>query len=98
MKKFVKESLNDESPNYEAWKEKIVNLFKNYLPWKGNEDDIEDCVEIWWTQVVEPGWSPNGGEWISDEYAEKENEIIGEIANELGLPEEIFYQEIRIQW
>jgi hypothetical protein len=82
---------------YRAWEAKIKKVFKNYLPWKDmDDDDIEDCRTAWWFEVVEQGWEPpiiaiglHGVD--SDEIGLIGDQIIEEIARQLGIPyEEVF--------
>jgi len=112
MKKLVKESLNENSADdevraffqkhhaeiYRAWKEKMEEIFKDYLPWNdSNEDAVEDCRNIWWMDVVEQGWEPDIvedglGDIDSGEVGWIEDKIIEEVANELG----ISYEEVLV--
>jgi hypothetical protein len=110
MAKLVKESLNENATDnkvraffqkhhaqiYIAWKEKMEEVFEDYLPWNDSDEDaIDDCRSIWWQEVVEQGWEPEiveeGLEGVySDEIGLLGDKIIEEVANELGIP----YEEV----
>jgi len=79
------------------WVNKMEEIFKDYLPFDpNNEDAISDCQNIWWLEVVEPGWEvPTIQEKFSDEiydtdaYQEFSDKIVDEALEKLGLPREI---------
>jgi hypothetical protein len=112
MKKLVKEALDEYSADkkvrefyqkhhamiYRAWKEKMQKVFKDYLPWNDSNDEetIEDCRNLWWMKVVEPGWEPAIVEkgladaYDSNEIGNIDEKIMAEVCQELGID----YEEI----
>ena len=105
--KLVKESLTAQSEGklfilnnrekiLQQCTVKLRNIFSDYLPWKGDEDDIEDCSNIWWNEIVDPGWEPifitkyaKVPIYEDQDSIDEMDKIFDEALESLGLPREI---------
>ena len=80
---------------------KMKQIFKDYLPYKKRQSNLDACSTIWWFKIVEPGWNPK---FLNDlnfnellKYDDENflvilnDEIVHEALTQLGLPEDIMY-------